>query len=225
MTRNGRSRPASRSSSTSRSGRPPSSCRRATGSRSRYAARTMRSTAPMRRSPHAPYPMKGVGPFLHVDPQDRPAAIFACENSSALRRRQDALSLVAGDPAGVVFRHLNREERSMRRRSSCGGCCWPARLCGRHASRSNIRAASSPSSCPIRRVGRPTSSRARSRRRLPRSSDRTSSWRTSAAAAPTSRPRASRALPPTATRCCCTICRSRPTCRSTATSRSIPRRI
>ena len=31
--------------------------------------------------PHAPYPMKGVGPFLHVDPDDRPAAIFACENS------------------------------------------------------------------------------------------------------------------------------------------------
>jgi predicted acyl esterase len=31
--------------------------------------------------PHAAYPMKGVGPFLHVDPEDRPAAIFACENS------------------------------------------------------------------------------------------------------------------------------------------------
>jgi uncharacterized protein len=31
--------------------------------------------------PNAPYPMKGVGPFLHVDPDDRPAAIFAARNT------------------------------------------------------------------------------------------------------------------------------------------------
>jgi predicted acyl esterase len=31
--------------------------------------------------PHAAYPMKGVGPFIHVDPDDRPAAIFACRNT------------------------------------------------------------------------------------------------------------------------------------------------
>ena len=31
--------------------------------------------------PDAPYPMKGVGPFLHVDPDDRPAKIFACRNA------------------------------------------------------------------------------------------------------------------------------------------------
>ena len=31
--------------------------------------------------PDAPYPMKGVGPFLHVDPDDRPAKIFACRNT------------------------------------------------------------------------------------------------------------------------------------------------
>jgi predicted acyl esterase len=30
--------------------------------------------------PHAAYPMKGVGPFLHIDPDDRPAAVFASEN-------------------------------------------------------------------------------------------------------------------------------------------------
>jgi uncharacterized protein len=30
---------------------------------------------------NAPYPMKGVGPFTHTDPDDRPAAIFACRNS------------------------------------------------------------------------------------------------------------------------------------------------
>ncbi len=31
--------------------------------------------------PNAPYPMKGVGPFLHIDPDDRPPAIFACRNT------------------------------------------------------------------------------------------------------------------------------------------------
>lgn len=33
------------------------------------------------RPPHAPYPMKGVGPFVHVDADDRPAAIFQCRNT------------------------------------------------------------------------------------------------------------------------------------------------
>ena len=31
--------------------------------------------------PNAPYPMKGVGPFLHIDPDDRPAAVFSGRNS------------------------------------------------------------------------------------------------------------------------------------------------
>ena len=31
--------------------------------------------------PNAPYRMKGVGPFLHIDPDDRPARIFACGNT------------------------------------------------------------------------------------------------------------------------------------------------
>jgi len=31
--------------------------------------------------PHAPYPMKGVGPFLHVDPDDRPQSMFATRNT------------------------------------------------------------------------------------------------------------------------------------------------
>ena len=31
--------------------------------------------------PNAPYPMKGSGPFLHIDPDDRPASTFACRNS------------------------------------------------------------------------------------------------------------------------------------------------
>jgi uncharacterized protein len=31
--------------------------------------------------PHAPYLMKGVGPFLHIDPDDRNSKIFACRNT------------------------------------------------------------------------------------------------------------------------------------------------
>ena len=31
--------------------------------------------------PNAPYPMKGVGPFLHVDPDDRPADIFVTRST------------------------------------------------------------------------------------------------------------------------------------------------
>jgi predicted acyl esterase len=31
--------------------------------------------------PNAPYPMKGVGPFLHIDPDDRPAKIIAARNT------------------------------------------------------------------------------------------------------------------------------------------------
>jgi len=30
--------------------------------------------------PNAPYPMKGVGPFLHIDPDDRPDGVFATRN-------------------------------------------------------------------------------------------------------------------------------------------------
>jgi uncharacterized protein len=31
--------------------------------------------------PNAPYPMKGVGPFLHIDADDRPPAVFGCRNT------------------------------------------------------------------------------------------------------------------------------------------------
>jgi uncharacterized protein len=33
------------------------------------------------RPPNAPYPMKGIGPFRHIDPDDRPAKIFATRNT------------------------------------------------------------------------------------------------------------------------------------------------
>jgi hypothetical protein len=35
--------------------------------------------------PHAPYPMKGVGPFVHIDADDRPADIFQCRNTLHFR--------------------------------------------------------------------------------------------------------------------------------------------
>jgi predicted acyl esterase len=31
--------------------------------------------------PNAPYPMKGVGPFLHIDPDDRPPGTFVTQNA------------------------------------------------------------------------------------------------------------------------------------------------
>jgi uncharacterized protein len=31
--------------------------------------------------PNAPYPMRGVGPFLHIDPEDRPKNIFMTQNT------------------------------------------------------------------------------------------------------------------------------------------------
>ena len=31
--------------------------------------------------PNAPYPMRGVGPFLHIDPDDRHADVFATRNT------------------------------------------------------------------------------------------------------------------------------------------------
>ena len=31
--------------------------------------------------PHAPYPMKGVGPFTHTNPRDRPPEIFGGKNT------------------------------------------------------------------------------------------------------------------------------------------------
>ena len=31
--------------------------------------------------PNAPYPMKGVGPFLHIDKDDRPSSTFDCINT------------------------------------------------------------------------------------------------------------------------------------------------
>ncbi len=49
--------------------------------------------------PNAPYPMKGVGPFLHVDPDDRPPAIFATRNTLHFAAGQQPYVLLPIIPA------------------------------------------------------------------------------------------------------------------------------
>ena len=44
--------------------------------------------------PNAPYPMRGVGPFLHVDPDDRPPAIFATQNTLHISKDQQPYPLL-----------------------------------------------------------------------------------------------------------------------------------
>ena len=44
--------------------------------------------------PNAPYPMRGVGPFLHVDPDDRPPVIFATQNMLHISKDQQPYLLL-----------------------------------------------------------------------------------------------------------------------------------
>ena len=44
--------------------------------------------------PNAAYPMKGVGPFLHIDPDDRPPAIFATQNTLHFSKDQQPYLLL-----------------------------------------------------------------------------------------------------------------------------------
>jgi predicted acyl esterase len=51
--------------------------------------------------PDAPYPMRGVGPFLHIDPDDRPPRIFASANTlhfAAGRMPCVLLPVIASEP-------------------------------------------------------------------------------------------------------------------------------
>ncbi len=50
--------------------------------------------------PHAGYPMKGVGPFTHTDPRDRPAAIFGGVNTLHFGERRKPYLLLPIIPAG-----------------------------------------------------------------------------------------------------------------------------
>jgi len=44
--------------------------------------------------PNAPYPMKGVGPFLHVDPDDRPTGMFVTRNTLHFSKEQQPYLLL-----------------------------------------------------------------------------------------------------------------------------------
>ena len=84
------------SRSISRSGRPRSSCRPATASRSPSAARTTSIPAPSGgRLSNFKNELTGCGPFLHDDPRDRPPADFRRRHRPAFRRRGAALSAAA----------------------------------------------------------------------------------------------------------------------------------
>ena len=50
--------------------------------------------------PNAPYPMKGVGPFLHIDPDDRPTAVFATRNTLHFAAGQQPHLLLPIVPGG-----------------------------------------------------------------------------------------------------------------------------
>ena len=50
--------------------------------------------------PHAAYPMKGVGPFTHTDPRDRPAAIFGGVNTLHFGESRKPYLLLPVIPAG-----------------------------------------------------------------------------------------------------------------------------
>ena len=77
--------------------------------------------------PNAPYPMKGVGPFLHIDPDDRPPAIFACRNTLHFAAGQAAIPLVADHSRGVSFPKsikLGGADHEAHR-CHCTGRSWP----------------------------------------------------------------------------------------------------
>ena len=65
-----------RSSSTSRSGRPASWCRRATASRSSIRGKDYEYEGEAATLSNMKNPMRGCGPFVHDDPTDRPPAVF-----------------------------------------------------------------------------------------------------------------------------------------------------
>ena len=49
--------------------------------------------------PNAPYPMKGVGPFTHTDPRDRPPEIFGGKNTLHFGDEHGALPAAADHSA------------------------------------------------------------------------------------------------------------------------------
>ncbi|MFL5089687.1 MAG: CocE/NonD family hydrolase [Xanthobacteraceae bacterium] len=71
--------------------------------------------------PHAAYPMKGVGPFTHTDPRDRPLEIFGGTNTLHFARSQAPYLLLPIIPAeGKATREPRRTAGGKPKRKSAG---------------------------------------------------------------------------------------------------------
>ena len=174
--------------------------------------------------PNAPYPMKGVGPFLHIDPRRSAGRDFRYPQHPALRRTSAALPLVAGHSRSVSFEQNSKRPGETFHDEPCRVArerpCLAFSPRSRPHRLSNIPTVPSPSSCPTRPAARSTKPPASSRNRSRTSSSKASSSKTSAAATPSSAWKKSRMPRPTATRCSCIICRSPRTCRCSRRCRS-----
>ena len=175
--------------------------------------------------PNAPYPMKGVGPFLHIDPDDRPPATSLAATRCTLPPAA-AIPLVADHSLGVsCLQKLKRREDTVMRRIATSHWPFLASSFSRHRCRATI-------SKPHRHHHRALSGRRADRHDRARDSQcvggqvesRTSSSRTSPAAARSSPPTRSRRQRRTATRCCCITCRFPRMSRSTRICHSIPKK-
>ena len=71
--------------------------------------------------PHAAYPMKGVGPFTHTDPRDRPPEIFGGVNTLHFGASQAPYLLLPSFRRGRCM--------SIVARSSCSICIGAAAQC------------------------------------------------------------------------------------------------
>ena len=58
--------------------------------------------------PNAPYPMKGVGPFLHIDPADRPSGLFRDPKYAALFKGSAAVFIIAYHSGAVKLNERYR---------------------------------------------------------------------------------------------------------------------
>ena len=165
MTRNGHLRPASQSRSTSKIW--PTSYRSATGFSACVTVRGKDYEVDGRDAalPNAPYPMKGVGPFLHIDKDDRPSAIFDCGNTCISTAAAAHTSCCRSFPRRKLSENFcwggTYDEAH---HCNCTGCCRSFRPHRAPGSRNPIRATQLLSSCRIRPAARPIRSRAYWRR-------------------------------------------------------------
>ena len=129
--------------------------------------------------PNAPYPMKGVGPFLHIDVDDRPPAVFSCSGIPSTLRLASSLPIVANHSRGVrsCFQNVRAGKELMKCTITLSLIVstlrvWTSQDRVRH---NNIRTALRPLSCPIRLADRLMKPRAWLRSLLQRNSSRVSS--------------------------------------------------